>query len=140
MTKDKFLSPNRETVLTYYGNDDPSSARGKISESHRCVDCGFNTAPGCLDRKEAEIAIALYGRFNNHFTWEQEMYLVKDEVWQQTGLACYGGCLCIGCLEKRIGRRLKPNDFVPDHPFNQPSFPASRRLRKRRGTAWCGPR
>ena len=28
----------------------------------------------------------------------------------------YGGCLCIGCLEKRIGRKLKPKDF-PDHPL-----------------------
>ena len=25
--------------------------------------------------------------------------------------------LCVGCLEKRIGRRLKPNDF-DDHVFN----------------------
>jgi hypothetical protein len=25
------------------------------------------------------------------------------------------GCLCIGCLEKRIGR-MTPADF-PDHPF-----------------------
>jgi hypothetical protein len=28
-----------------------------------------------------------------------------------------GGCLCIGCLERRIGRRLKRKDF-PDHELN----------------------
>jgi hypothetical protein len=33
----------------------------------------------------------------------------------------------------RIGRRLKPNDFVPDHAFNGAYFPASKRLRNRRG-------
>jgi hypothetical protein len=30
----------------------------------------------------------------------------------------YGGCLCIGCLERRIGRKLKPKDFERNHPFN----------------------
>jgi hypothetical protein len=42
-----------------------------------------------------------------------------------------GGCLCIGCLEKRIGRRPKPKDFDPDHPFNE--MPTTPRLLDRRG-------
>jgi hypothetical protein len=45
----------------------------------------------------------------------------------------YGGSLCIGCLEKRIGRKLKPNDFLRDHEFNDPRMPSTVRLRKRRG-------
>ncbi len=46
----------------------------------------------------------------------------------------YSGCLCIGCLEKRIGRRLTPEDF-PDHVFNT-SIPGSPRLMERRGTPY----
>ena len=43
----------------------------------------------------------------------------------------WGGCLCVGCLEKRLGRRLKPKDFERDDPFNQ--LPGSARLMKRMG-------
>jgi hypothetical protein len=45
------------------------------------------------------------------------------------------GCLCIGCLEKRIGRRLKPKDFT-DHPFNQ--LPGTPRLLNRRDGDYKG--
>jgi hypothetical protein len=41
-----------------------------------------------------------------------------------------GGCLCIGCLEKRIGRRMTPADF-PDHPFK--ALPGTPRLLERQG-------
>ena len=43
------------------------------------------------------------------------------------------GCLCIGCLEKRIGRRLKPKDFLRGDPFNDDLLPGTPRLLKRRG-------
>jgi hypothetical protein len=43
-----------------------------------------------------------------------------------------GGCLCIGCLEKRLGRRLKPKDFPRDHPLNDVRVPGTERLRRRR--------
>jgi hypothetical protein len=42
----------------------------------------------------------------------------------------FGGCLCIGCIEKRIGRELKPKDFEPYHAFND--MPGTTRLMKRR--------
>ena len=45
----------------------------------------------------------------------------------------FGGCLCIGCLEKRIGRKLKPKDFLRGHPFNRPQLPGTKRLLERRG-------
>jgi hypothetical protein len=121
---------NRWTVLDY--NSDPNSARGKIPESWCCVDCGVNTAPGMPNRREMDIAIAIYGKAECTFTDDQELYMVTDEVWRMIGLEGMGGCLCIGCLEKRIGRRLKPSDF-PDHEFNLPCIPATRRLLKRRG-------
>jgi hypothetical protein len=42
----------------------------------------------------------------------------------------WGGCLCIGCLEKRLGRKLKPKDFLRVHELN--TMPGSARLMKRR--------
>jgi hypothetical protein len=43
----------------------------------------------------------------------------------------WGGCLCIDCLEKRIDRELRPEDFHREHAFNR--FPGTARLIKRRG-------
>jgi hypothetical protein len=65
-------------------------------------------------------------------TKKSEVYIVRDEIWKAAGIEPYGGCLCIGCLEKRIGRKLKPKDF-PKHPFNDPRLPCTKRLRDRRG-------
>jgi hypothetical protein len=50
--------------------------------------------------------------------------MVKDRVWNAAGMEPWGGCLCIGCLETRLGRRLRRQDFkavtinhrnYPDH-------------------------
>ena len=46
-----------------------------------------------------------------------------------------GGCLCIGCLEKRIKRRLRPTDFQRDDVCNNPNVPGTERLLSRRGRA-----
>jgi hypothetical protein len=121
----------RHTVLHY----DPvrTSARGVTPESWLCLDCGTNTAPGMPTRKQVDIAMLIHGSAPCTITPDSEVYTVTQEVWGATGLEDMGGCLCIGCPEKRIGRRLKPIDFIPDHPFNEPDFPASKRLRKRRG-------
>lgn len=109
----------------------PGNLIGLMSESHNCIDCGFNTLPGCPGRIETELAF-MDGETSSPMTltWEDEQYMVRDKVWKQAGMEPYGGCLCVGCLEKRIGRRLKPKDFT-DHVFN--STPASERLRNRRG-------
>jgi hypothetical protein len=88
---------------------------------------------GSVNEKRKDLALAIHGHSEERLTWDQEVYTVTDEVWRVTGLEGCGGCLCIGCLENRIGRRLKQRDFLADHPFNQPEYPASRRLRKRRG-------
>jgi hypothetical protein len=42
--------------------------------------------------------------------WEGEWFMVKDQVWK----AATGDVtrfLCVGCLEQRLGRKLKANDF-----------------------------
>ena len=108
------------------------SLKGLVPESWLCADCGVNTAPGCLTRKEAEIVLARHGSFDIAITAETEVYTVTTEVWLASGLEYWSGCLCVRCLEKRIGRRLKPEDFVADDALNLPHLPATRRLRKRR--------
>jgi hypothetical protein len=113
-------------------------ARGKYPESWACVDCGVNTAPGCLNRVQVEqalmLAAARTGRTDQgvaeRFDDRTEVYMVKPKVWKASGMGGMDGCLCIGCLEKRLGRILTPKDFLRDHPFN--SFPGTRRLRARR--------
>lgn len=81
------------------------------SSSPRCVDCGWDTQqPG-----------------------RSEYYMVEHEVWEAAGMPRWlGGQMCIGCLEKRIGRKLTRADFM-DVPLNDPDgFPGrSRRLQDR---------
>jgi hypothetical protein len=62
-----------------------------------------------------------------------EVYTVRSAVWKAAGMEPNGGCLCVGCLEKRLGRILRPKDFQRGDTFNDPSLPASPRLMKRRG-------
>jgi hypothetical protein len=79
-----------------------------------CVDCGVD-------------ALAL-----------REWYIVHDELW---AMAWVGRIkpwhvpsqqiLCVGCLERRIGRQLTADDFPDDVPLNR--LPEnSARLRDRR--------
>ena len=43
--------------------------------------------------------------------YDEYSYMVHDHVWKAGGLPEYGGMLCVGCLEERIGRRLCRDDF-----------------------------
>jgi hypothetical protein len=110
--------------------------KGLIPESWHCIDCGANTAPGLLNRAEMEIAAAALGAawddgkgITQTINSDSEVYTVRSAVWSKAGMEPMGGCLCISCLEKRLGRTLKPKDFLPDHPFN--SIPGSARLMQR---------
>lgn len=44
----------------------------------------------------------------------RQYYMVLDPVWVSAGMTTeFGnGMLCIDCLEKRLGRRLKIEDFT----------------------------
>lgn len=107
--------------------------RGLMSESHLCIDCGYNTFPGCPTRREAEEAFAAGTEPTMSYDQRCEVYIVHDHVWQRAGMELgYAGCLCISCLERRIGRRLRPEDF-PSHVFNDGGLPGSARLLDRRG-------
>jgi hypothetical protein len=64
-----------------------------------------------------------------------EYYMVHDVVWQEAGGKRDDMMLCVGCLEKRLGRELKPSDFS-DAPLNDPRIAyQSRRLWLRVGGA-----
>ena len=96
--------------------------KGRTPESWDCIDCSINTAPGFPSRVEMErlyktsvvmqklsraepssMTVATY-TFNEHC----EVYTVRDSVWKAAGMEPMGGCICIGCLEKRLGRKLNP--------------------------------
>jgi hypothetical protein len=127
-------------------SDDPDSLNGKVPESWNCVDCGWNTAPGLPNKAEVQRKIReakLAGTWDPeddknviamHVTAQSEIYHVRNVIWKETGMEEGGGCLCIGCLENRLGRRLTPSDFLSDHPFNE-RLPGTPRLlnRQKRG-------
>jgi hypothetical protein len=109
---------------------------GRTPENWSCIDCGYNTAPGMLGRVELEKAIdANPEGIEQSIDANSEVYTVSDAVWARAGMEPMGGCLCIGCLEKRIGRKLKPKDFDHSSPFNRPDLPGTERLLDRRGRA-----
>jgi hypothetical protein len=125
---------------------DPNSLYGLATDDWLCIDCGANTAPGAKTRAETEAAIKKLGTLWEHneasvpmgpIGMDTEMYMVRAAVWEKAGMTGkWGeGCLCIGCLEKRIGRRLKPKDFT-DHSFNQ--LPGTPRLLNRRDGDYKG--
>jgi hypothetical protein len=108
---------------------------GLVPDNWLCVDCGVNTAPGCSTRAELEQAFdAGYDSVDQHIDDRSELYMVRGTVWQAAGIEPFGGCLCISCLEQRLGRRLRPKDFVRDQPLNTlPGTPRLLKRQKRRG-------
>lgn len=68
----------------------------------------FENAFSCIDCKADTSAI-------------NEYYMVTDELWAKADMTPEGGMLCIGCLEKRIGRQLVAKDF-PAYPVNAIGF------------------
>jgi len=79
-----------------------SSRVGSNGPDVRCLDCGQRLLPDGRDGHQ----------------W----YMVRDQVWDQTSLAPLGGCLCLACLEARLGRALTWRDLDQDAgPINRPS-------------------
>jgi hypothetical protein len=74
-----------------------------------CADCGVDTAPPADLRKKTD--------------WHRsEYYMVHDWLWKLAGMVGMdSGFLCIGCLEHRLGRELRRDDFI-DAPVNDPGF------------------
>jgi hypothetical protein len=104
-------------------------------ESWVCIDCGMNTAPGLQARTQLEqtLVAVMEGRVAQPAQCvdaNAEIYCVNDGAWAAAGMTPRGGCLCIACLERRLGRSLQPEDFEQDHPFNK--LPCTPRLLQRR--------
>ena len=110
--------------------------KGAMPETWACIDCGINTAPSCSTREQLEQAFNSTAIRNDEgipqtFNELPEVYMVKAKIWKSAGMEDFGGCLCIGCLETRIGRQLVRKDFLRNHEFN--SFPGTKRMLERRG-------
>ena len=101
-TKSKRISILKE--ITPKGASPIWPAMMKDRSSFLCLDCGVDT--GAID----------------------EDYMVTHELWARVNPGG-DGMLCIGCLEKRLGRELTPDDFW----LNSVSSPKSERLLKRLG-------
>jgi len=62
--------------------------------------------------------------------------MLVDDVWAEAAgdLAdVHGVMLCIGCVERRLGRRLGPEDFNWSLSLNDPSAMNTDRLADRKG-------
>jgi hypothetical protein len=102
-----------------------------MPETWKCIDCGFDTFPaGPTAGISKAIHAGLIEEFPATFDDQCEVYIVRKTIWEAARMAHDGGCLCIGCLEERLGRRLKPRDFMRRHPFNV--LPGTERLLERR--------
>jgi len=85
-----------------------------MSDRSICVDCGINTSP-----RTGKRGLRRKGRC--------ESYMVQKAVWEEAGMERDGGYLCIGCLERRLGRMLTPRDFT-DVPINDLDPSQTKRL------------
>ena len=94
----------RSAQLTLFGElETERAARLKEERAFHCLDCDVDT-----------LAI-------------REYYVVHDELWKRAN-PVIEGMLCIGCLERRLGRRLQLEDFR-DVAFHR--GPNSKRLEMR---------
>src|SRR5262249_10220981 len=112
-----------------------------------CIDCGRDTLPGSNYRlfKMLGLPVSLRGSVKAGTkkrpstieislqppTHNAEMFALHSRIWRAAGAP--DGCLCVGCVERRIGRKLTSRDFLKRHPLNKPASYVSRRLRDRRG-------
>src|SRR5262245_13082752 len=116
-------------------SDQEYDFKGLTPETWCCIDCGTNTAPGMYTRAQMEDAARALGdawhrdeaSIPQTIDRHSEVYTVRNAVWSAAGMEPYGGCLCIGCLEKRLGRILRPKDFQRNHPFNEARVPGTAR-------------
>lgn len=59
-----------------------------------------------------------------------EHYFIKTDVWMKV-VGSNKGMLCVGCLEKRLGRKLNCNDFTLCYLNDPRTNNMSDRLRSR---------
>jgi hypothetical protein len=125
---------HKENLASWHSD---KAVKDNIPESWLCVDCSMNTHPGCRSGPEFRIAFALNPDHSETVTFDDktEVYDVKHAIWKQARMRAWSGCLCIGCLEKRIGRQLTPKDFSWHDRRTWADMPCTERLLNRRGFA-----
>lgn len=110
--------PVEPGLNTSENSENEFNGPGVIPESWGCVDCSMNTAPGCLNWAQRQQSLACNVNIENKIDEMSEVYVVKPRLWIAAGMNETAGCLCIGCLEMRIGRRLVQKDFSRKHTIN----------------------
>lgn len=85
-----------------------------------CEDCGICT-----------LHLAEYYMLWNR-VWE-EAYYRKINIPELAKRQMYKGVLCIGCCEKRLGRKITKEDFTPAPINTDPMYTKGRRLKNRMG-------
>lgn len=126
---DQFVS----RPIELYDIENEFNGPGVMPDSWACVDCSIDTAPGCLNWAQHQQALAANVEdMENEIDEMSEVYVVKRRIWIAAGMKETAGCLCIGCLEMRIGRRLMQKDFSRKHTINS-SRGTARLLSRRNG-------
>jgi hypothetical protein len=123
--------PTKDDLVSF---KEDKAVQDNIVESWLCVDCGVNTAPGIPSGPDTRIAFAMGAEsITTTYDHQTEIYHVKNAIWKRAGMRPWGGCLCIGCLEQRIGRQLQPKDFARHDDRVWAALPCTDRLLDRRG-------
>ena len=79
-----------------------------VPTSWLCDDCGIDLGNRMPNRTELTSAAAeIFGVYIL-----TKINIVRAAVWAEAG-AEPDGWLCTPCLEKRLGRRLRPQDYEP---------------------------
>ncbi len=78
-------------------------------KASKCKDCGIDTYLG------SENYYMVTPEIWNEYGLGGSRWVVRGEAWTADKKS---GMLCIGCLEERMGRKLRLTD-VPDWPINR---------------------
>lgn len=100
-------------LVRFVGTDDLVEEEEEDEANPFCDDCGVATV-SCAAPPFTPCSKPVYG-CDHDGTWE--WYMVTDHVWALAGDALF---LCIGDLERRLGRPLNSGDFAA-LPVNDPN-------------------
>jgi len=91
-----------------------------------CQDCSTRDRPTVL-------MVRWLGGFGGSGGSDREWFMLKDSVWNLAQRHRPRRFLCVGCLERRLGRRLTAADFRRSAKVNFVSYKSPRLLRRMRG-------
>jgi len=81
-----------------------------VPKSWLCDDCGEDLGGRMPTRdKLTDVTIDIFGPY----ILSKKIKIVRPAVWAEAGAPPDVSWLCDDCLEKRLGRRLRPEDYEP---------------------------